>query len=88
MRQRKARLLGDYAAEIDTVSWHVALSYAKQVSLEALLDGLSRSLPKEGTMRRFDLRLIEASVEAPPRNEPGNGTFVLLTVEARPVPAA
>ena len=77
----------DYKATIDRVVWRAHVVYPKQVSLEVLLESFSRRIEAEGDQRPFDLRLIEADTEAPPRNNASNGTFLTLIIEAHPVPA-
>lgn len=87
MEQAPERLTTEYKGNIAHVVWRAHVVYPKQVSVEALLESFSRAVEADGAQRRFDLRLVAAEVEAPPRNAPSSGTFLVLTIEAHPVPA-
>jgi hypothetical protein len=87
MEPAPAKLDTEYVASIAHVVWRAHVVYPKQVSLEALLESFSRRIEEEGGMRPFDLRLVSVDVEAPPRNDPANGTFLVMIIEAHPVPA-
>lgn len=80
-------LLGGYKAEVDVVVWQVFVAYADRVAVESLVETFSRTIPASGAQRQYELRLLEASVEHPPRNAPEKGTFLSMQVEAAPAPA-
>jgi hypothetical protein len=88
MRPREGKhTVGSYVDEIDKVIWQAFVVFPYRVAVEGLAENFSRTVAADGTQRQFDLRLIDASPEHPPRNDPKNGTFVTLQIEAHPAPA-
>ena len=87
MRPATSKLVGAYVDEIDFVTWQAFVQFETRVAPETFIQGFSRTVAAEGDQRLFDLRLTDVNVEHPPRNRPGNGTFVSMTIEVHPAPA-
>jgi hypothetical protein len=87
LRERENKnLTGSYVDEVDRIVWQAFVSYPTRVAVEALVEGFSRTVTADGAQRQFDLRLLDAATEHPPRNDPNAGTFVQLNIEVHPVP--
>jgi hypothetical protein len=88
MRPRESKnLVGSYVDETDRAVWQAFVVFPVRVAVESLIESFSRTVAADGAQRQFDLRLIDASVEHPPRNDPQKGTFLILQIEVHPVPA-
>ena len=87
MAEHPQRLNPSYRSQVGHTVWQAYIAYPKQVAVESLLESFSRTVAADGAQRQFDLRLISVDAEAPPRNDPKNGTFLTLIIEAHPAPA-
>jgi hypothetical protein len=87
-RPRESKnLVGSFVDEIDHINWQAFVVYPTRVAVEGLVESFSRTVAASGAQRQFDLRLIDVSVEHPPRNQPNNGSHLILQIEVHPAPA-
>jgi len=86
--EAREKMTGGRDRVLQSVRWEVHIGFDRQIAPEDFLEAFSRTINANADRRQFDLVLEEAEVSHPPRNEPANGTFLLLTVEAQPAPVS